>query len=53
MCFSMINGTHVPLPRPLPLNTCSSLMPDWYALSFRTPSSLGFLSLVADAQLVG
>ena len=37
MYFSMINVTHVPLSRPLPLNTCSSLMPDWYALSFRTP----------------
>jgi hypothetical protein len=39
MHFSSINRTFVLLPRPFPLNTCSSLIPDWYVLSVRvTPS---------------
>jgi hypothetical protein len=37
--FYTIDRTCVLSPRPLPLDTCSSLMPDLFVLSFRVPPS--------------
>jgi hypothetical protein len=43
---------HVILPRPLPLNKCSSVMPNWCVVRFLAPLRRA-TSAVASVELMG